>query len=108
MVSCSQRVHSTSFSCTSGTQVFLQTVRGGHCSSTLCTSPGMYRFLPEQSVSQQPGSRTQRVITGPGISSISVSQRPPQTLTVFVYLTGLQTVRQTSLVRVSQTGLQTV
>ena len=102
-------MHSTSFSCTSGTQIFLQTVRGGHCSSTLCTSPGMYRFLPVQgSHSQQPGSRTQRVITGPGISSTSVSQRPPQILTVFVYLTGLQTVRQTSLVRVSQTGLQTV
>ena len=50
----------------------------------------------------------QRVITGPGISQVSVSQRPPQTFTVFMYLTGLHTVRQTSFVRVSQTGLHTV
>ena len=60
------------------------------------------------SQTQQPGSRMHLVITGPGISQVSVSQRPLQTFTVFVKCTGLQTVLQISRSRVSYTGLQTV
>ena len=102
-------MHSISFSCTSGTQTFLVIVRGGHCSSIVHTSPGTKHFRPVHgSQTQQPGSRMRRVTTGPGTSQVSVSQRPLQTLTVFVKRTGLQTVRHTSRSRVSHTGLQTV
>ena len=68
-----------------GTHTFLQILRGGHCTLTFLQGPGLYTHLHVQgSNTQQPGSWTHLVTTGPGHSVICVCHSPVHTLIVLV------------------------